>query len=122
MEVIPWLSGKMRLALEWGSAPELISGVPLHSGQYAERRLKKATSHVTMLNPIPTRITFTANGSGFVKNITSAVTVVIKPRKNNAAKKTATWKGPLDGRERARRTVDPAFDKSLVRSLPPKSI
>ena len=90
-----------------GSAPELISGVPLHSGQCASRRLKNARIHMTRLNPTPPRITFTATGFGFLKNITTAVTVVISPRKCSAEKKTATLKGRLDGRERARRDPRP---------------
>ena len=75
----PWFSGKIRVALEWGSAPELNSGVPLHSGQCAARRLKKASSHANTLKIIDPMITFTASWVGLPKNIERAVSVVITP-------------------------------------------
>jgi hypothetical protein len=89
--VTPWLKGKMRYALEWGSAPELINGVPLQSGQWAARRLKKAMIHIMMLNPTLPSITCSASWLGALNNKINAVNAVINPRKYNAEKKAATW-------------------------------
>jgi hypothetical protein len=101
MALTPWLKGKKRFARAWGRAPELISGVPLQSGQYAARRLKNAISQVTTLNTIPPRMKFLASGLGSRKNNTSAVTVVISPKKCSEEKSTATLNGRLYGSERA---------------------
>lgn len=98
----PWLKGGMRVALEWARAPELINGVPLQSGQYAARRLKKAMNHVTTLNPMPLRITFTASWLGSMQDNTTAVSVVMMPRECSAEKNAATVNGLLDGSDRAR--------------------
>jgi hypothetical protein len=57
----PSLSGKIRVAFEWASAPVLTSGVPLHRGQRAERRLKYAINQVMTLKIIPLTIILTAN-------------------------------------------------------------
>ena len=78
--VTPWLKGKTRVALACGRAPELTSGVPLHSGQYADRRLKKATSQVTALKTMPPRITCIASWLGCMKHNINALIVVINPR------------------------------------------
>ena len=90
------------MALEWGSAPELIKGVPRQSGQRAARRLKKATIQRIMVIPRPPNMNFNESGLGCLKNNTIAGIVEINPRKNNAEKKAAMLKGRLDGRERSR--------------------
>jgi hypothetical protein len=57
-----------------------------------------------------------------MENITNAVRVVTTPMKCSDQKKTATLKGRLDGRERARKTLDLASGKSLVLFLARKFI
>ena len=86
----PWLKGGMSFAREWGRAPELISGVPLQSGQWASRRLKNAINQVTTLNPIPPRMKFLPSGLGLRTKNTSAMIVKIRPKKCRAEKDTVT--------------------------------
>lgn len=81
--------------------PELIIGVPLHSGQWAERRLKKEISQVTALKMMPPMNTSRASRLGSVKMRTSAVMVTAMLMKCSAEKTAATLKGRLEGSERA---------------------
>ena len=76
----PWLNGKIRVARECGRAPEFTIGVPLHSGQWAARRLKNAINQVTALNAMPPMKTSRASGLGSVKIRASAVRVTMIPR------------------------------------------
>jgi hypothetical protein len=78
--VTPWLNGKRRVARECARAPELIIGVPLQSGQWAERRLKNAINHVTMVNEMPPMKMSRASRLGSVKIRTNEVSVTTMPR------------------------------------------
>ena len=98
----PWLNGKIRVARECAWAPEFISGVPLHSGQRADRRLKNPMNHIITLKKIALTITLTANWLGSINIRMNAVTTVIIPMYCSAEKNAATLNGPLDGSERAR--------------------
>jgi len=67
--------------------------------------LKNAISRVTTLNPIPPKMRFLASGLGARKNNTSAVSVMISPKKCRAEKNTATLNGRFDCSERPRENL-----------------
>ena len=78
--VVPWLNGRIRRARTWVRAPLLINGVPLHSGQWVERRLKNAISQVMALKIMaPMRIR-DADWLGCMNKHTKAVRLAITQR------------------------------------------